>query len=80
MTPARTIPILAIAALGLGLGLTACDSGSGAGQRTKGDVKEAVGAITGDEDLRREGQKDQVVGGAKETLHDAKDAIEDAVK
>ena len=33
----------------------------------KGRIKEAVGAITDDDGLKREGQLDQVVGKVKET-------------
>jgi uncharacterized protein YjbJ (UPF0337 family) len=33
----------------------------------KGRVKEAAGALTDDESLKREGQMDQVVGKVKET-------------
>jgi uncharacterized protein YjbJ (UPF0337 family) len=76
VTHARTALILALSALSIGV--TACDGGSGSGQKAKGDVKEAVGSITGDKDLKRSGQKDQVVGGVKETVHDAKDAVKDA--
>lgn len=74
----RATSILILAATGLTL--AACDGGSGQGQKTKGDVKEAVGSITGDESLKRSGQKDQVVGGVKETVHDAKEAVKDAAK
>lgn len=80
MTRPRLAPTLALALAALALGVAACDGGSGSGQKTKGDVKEAVGSITGDQDLKREGQKDQVIGGVKETVHDAKEAVKDAAK
>lgn len=61
--------------------LMACgDTSDGGAQRTKGDIKEAVGDVTGDKSLQREGEKDQVVGGVKETVEDAKDAIKDDPK
>ncbi len=34
--------------------------------KIKGRVKEAVGALTDNDDLKREGQRDQVVGEVKE--------------
>lgn len=34
----------------------------------KGRAKEAVGSLTGDEDLENEGKLDQVVGDVKETV------------
>ncbi len=52
-------------------GVAACgDRSDGATQQTKGEIKEGVGGLVGDEDLKREGQKDQVVGGVKETVED----------
>jgi uncharacterized protein YjbJ (UPF0337 family) len=60
-----------------GAAISACGD-SGSAQKTKGDIKEAAGKITGDDSLKREGKKDQVVGGVKETVGDAKDAVKDA--
>ncbi len=52
-------------------GVAACgDRSDGATQQTKGEIKEGVGGLVGDKDLKREGQKDQVVGGVKETVED----------
>jgi uncharacterized protein YjbJ (UPF0337 family) len=45
----------------------------------KGRVKEAAGDLTNDEDLEREGKKDQAAGKAKEFLGDAKDKASDVV-
>lgn len=59
-------------------GLAAC--GDGSGQKARGDVKEAVGSVIGDEQMKREGQKDQVVGGVKETADDVGEAVKDAVR
>lgn len=45
----------------------------------KGRTKEAVGALTGDDDLKREGKVDRAAGGAKEKLDDAVDKVRDAL-
>lgn len=45
----------------------------------KGRAKEAVGDLTDDEDLEREGKKDRAVGTVKEKLNDAKEWVEDKV-
>ncbi len=58
--------------------LAACDSGGGSGQKAKGQLESAAGSITGDAKLKREGQKDQVVGGVKKTVGDMKAAVHDA--
>jgi uncharacterized protein YjbJ (UPF0337 family) len=41
---------------------------SGKTDKIKGRVKEAAGAITGDDKLRREGKIDQAVGKTKEAV------------
>jgi uncharacterized protein YjbJ (UPF0337 family) len=45
----------------------------------KGRVKEAAGAITDDDKLRREGKVDQAVGKAKDAVSKAKEAVKKAV-
>lgn len=45
----------------------------------KGRVKEAAGALTDDEDLKREGKVDQAAGKAKEAAENAKDKAGDAI-
>ncbi|MGH9134411.1 MAG: CsbD family protein [Ilumatobacteraceae bacterium] len=45
----------------------------------KGRIKEAAGDLTDDEDLQREGKRDQMAGAAKEKLDDARDKLDDAV-
>jgi uncharacterized protein YjbJ (UPF0337 family) len=45
----------------------------------KGRLKEAAGDLTGDKDLKREGQVDQASAATKKTIDDAADAIKDAV-
>lgn len=43
----------------------------------KGKAKEAVGDVTDDQGLKREGQADQVAGKVKEKLTNAKDTVQD---
>lgn len=47
--------------------------------QVKGRVEEAAGALTGDEELKREGRKDRLAGEAKEKLEHVKDKIEDVI-
>ena len=46
----------------------------------KGRVKEAAGALTGNDKLRAEGKTDQVVGKAKQVVQNAADTVKKAVK
>ena len=46
----------------------------------KGRVKEAAGALTGDEKLKREGQVDQTVGKIKQKTDKIIDKIKEAMK
>jgi uncharacterized protein YjbJ (UPF0337 family) len=41
----------------------------------KGRAKEGVGAVAGDEDLKREGKADQAAATVKEHIEDAKDKL-----
>ena len=67
--------------LAAGLCLQACGkTDDGASQKTAGKIEGAVGDITGNEKLQREGKQDEVVGGVKETVQDAKEAIGAATK
>jgi uncharacterized protein YjbJ (UPF0337 family) len=43
----------------------------------KGRVEEAVGDLTGDKDLQREGKVDQASGKAKDAIDKASDAAKD---
>ena len=52
---------------------------SGTTDDMKGRAKEAAGAITDDDDLKREGKTDRAAGKAKDKLEDAKDWVEDKV-
>ena len=45
----------------------------------KGKAKQAVGDLTDDDDLRREGKVDEKSGQAKEMLGDLKDKAEDTI-
>jgi uncharacterized protein YjbJ (UPF0337 family) len=45
----------------------------------KGRAKEAVGDLTNDEDLQREGKADRAAGAVKEKADEVKDKIGDAV-
>ena len=46
----------------------------------KGRIKEAAGALTGNDKLREEGKTDQVVGKAKQVVQNAADTVKKAVK
>jgi len=54
--------------------------GDGAGDKAKGNIKEAAGDLTGDKDLEREGQVDQASGSVKDKVGDAADGVKDALK
>lgn len=45
--------------------------------KLKGRLKEAAGALTGDEKLKREGQLDQAAASVKETVEGTVDAVKD---
>ena len=46
----------------------------------KGRIKEAAGALIGNEDLRVEGQADQAVGKAKQAVGKVEEAVENAAE
>ena len=48
-------------------------------EQAKGHAKEAVGDLTDDDELRREGRRDRVAGNAKEKVEHAKDKVEEGV-
>jgi uncharacterized protein YjbJ (UPF0337 family) len=52
---------------------------AGKTDQVKGQVKEAVGSLTGDEDLESEGKADRRVGETKEKVADAKDKVEEVI-
>lgn len=45
----------------------------------KGNIKEAAGDLTGDKDLKREGQVDQASGSIKDKVGAAADKVKDAL-
>jgi uncharacterized protein YjbJ (UPF0337 family) len=45
----------------------------------KGRAKEAIGDLTDDPDLKREGKVDRASGKAKDVVEDVKDKAEDAI-
>jgi uncharacterized protein YjbJ (UPF0337 family) len=53
---------------------------SGKTDVVKGRIKEAAGALTGNDKLRAEGQTDQAVGKVKQIAEKAVDKVEQAVK
>jgi uncharacterized protein YjbJ (UPF0337 family) len=55
--------------------------------KTKGKLKQAVGAVTGDRALVQEGQNDEdkgklegVANGVKQAAHEVKEAVKEALK
>jgi uncharacterized protein YjbJ (UPF0337 family) len=69
--------VLTLAAL-VTLSVAACDKDAGRKQETVGKVESGVGKVIGDEDLKKEGQKDKVAGNVKQG--DLGDAVKDATK
>ena len=53
---------------------------SGKSDEVKGRIKEAAGALTGNDKLRDEGKTDQVVGKTKQAVQKVADTVKDAVK
>ena len=52
---------------------------SGKSDETKGRVKEAVGVLTGDKKLQREGKADQAAGKVKKAVKKVKDKADDVI-
>ena len=52
---------------------------SGKSDELKGRVKEAAGALTGDDERKREGQVDQAAGKIKQAVEKVVDKVKDAV-
>jgi uncharacterized protein YjbJ (UPF0337 family) len=75
----RPFSCAALAAFAL-VALSACDQDSGHAQKTQGKIESGVGELTGDKSLKKEGRKDEVVGGVKSAGSDLKDAVKDAKK
>ena len=49
-------------------------------KKVKGRIKQAVGGLTGDKDLKREGEKDEREGRIEGAVADVKHAVKGAVK
>lgn len=71
-------PLALTAAALVALSVTACDKDAGRKQETVGKVESGVGKVIGDEDLKKEGQKDKVAGNVKQG--ELGDAVKDATK
>jgi len=52
---------------------------SGKTDVVKGRIKEAAGALTGNDELREEGKADQAVGEVKQTVQKVADKVKKAV-
>ena len=50
------------------------------GEEFKGRAKEAAGAVTDDDDLKREGKMDQASASVKDKVGDAVDKVKDKAK
>lgn len=55
------------------------DKVENAAQDATGRLKEAAGAITGNDELKAEGKGDQIAASAKEALENAKDRVSDGI-
>ena len=77
MNSMRVLPHVTVLLLAV-LALTACDKDTGHGQKTAGKIESGVGSVTGDKHLKREGKKDEVVGGVKSAAGDLKGAAKAA--
>jgi uncharacterized protein YjbJ (UPF0337 family) len=53
---------------------------SGKSDEMKGRIKEAAGALTGDDQLRREGKLDQATGKVKQTVEKVVEKTKDVLK
>jgi len=51
----------------------------GKGDELKGRAKEAVGDLTDNRDLKREGKTDKTAGKTKQKVEDAKDWVQDKI-
>ena len=52
----------------------------GAWDKVKGNVKEGIGKVTGDEKMEAEGKTDQVKGKTESAVGGAKDTVRDATE
>ncbi|RYF76964.1 MAG: CsbD family protein [Comamonadaceae bacterium] len=56
------------------------DQVAGRAEEVKGNVKEALGKVTGSEKLQGEGLADQASGKVQKNYGDAKEDVKDAIK
>jgi uncharacterized protein YjbJ (UPF0337 family) len=54
--------------------------GEGATDKIKGRVKEAAGAVTGNDKLKREGKLDRGAGTVREKVAETADKVKDSVR
>lgn len=52
---------------------------SGTADKASGRVKQAAGDLTGDQDLKNEGKKDESAGKVKDAVDNVKDKANDAI-
>ena len=52
---------------------------SGTADKASGRIKQAAGDLTDNDDLKREGKKDETAGKAKDAVDAVKDKAEDAI-
>ncbi len=52
---------------------------SGTADKATGRIKQAAGDLTDNDDLKREGKKDETAGKVKDAVDDVKDKVNDAV-
>lgn len=52
---------------------------SGETDQVKGRVKQAVGDLTDDEELQREGERDEFAGDAKDAVDDVADKVNETI-
>ena len=48
-------------------------------EQTKGNIKETIGNVTGNENLEKDGKEDKASGKAKEFVEDVKDKANDVI-
>ena len=56
------------------------DQAEGVGKQVKGDLKDAAGALTGDERPRDEGTADRIEGKTQKAVGDIKEGVRDLLK
>ncbi len=56
------------------------DEVKGSAKEARGNLKDAVGKATGDENMRADGAADKAEGGIQKGVGKAKDAVRDALK